>query len=129
MAASSIEHSAQIIVMPGAASSPVVQHPRRGRYPRGVVSPVLFALLASQNRALRHALLAKVEEMKLDAKKAAKPDPDVRLERFYLEAAEVVRSFIGKKDVPEDLIEWALGKSLRAPRWVYGLGEDRRSPR
>jgi len=67
--------------------------------------------------------------MKLDAKKAAKPDPDVRLERFYLEAAEVVRSFIGKKDVPEDLIEWALGKSLRAPRWVYGLGEDRRSPR
>lgn len=60
--------SAQIIALPGAASLPVVQPPRRGRFPKGIISlarfrakaapsPALPLTLAEKEKALMRALV------------------------------------------------------------------------
>lgn len=98
---------AEIIALPCAASLPVVQHPRRGRFPRGVVSikrkrPPNYS---DQDKALLLAIDRLRERIRrYEAAGLSSPERNkyIEITIWY------IRLFIGVADLPEELMEFSV---------------------
>ena len=92
--------TAKIIALPGAASAPVLQHPRRGRYPR-VVAPIHRAIKPSEQDKCLLLKIAKLERLIAENKGQAMCE-------YWSMTAIYIRSFLGDKELPDNLREWAV---------------------